>query len=134
MKYSDWLLSFNGFLSFCFSSTKQHYSTSEIHMYRVYFHQATMGKSYQKIEKIQNHPSVQKSYSTSCKGIGGRKNKEKIVKVKPQHWCILIIWKSGNKIKVVKAGGRLKILCHWQSPISELLLSASKIPSFWSKF
>ena len=33
-KYSDWLLSFNVFSSFCFSSTK-HYSTCEIHMCRV---------------------------------------------------------------------------------------------------
>ena len=51
-------------------------------MHRVYFHQATMRKSNQEIEKIQNYSSVRKSYSTSCKGIGGRKNKEKISKSK----------------------------------------------------
>ena len=60
--------------------------------------------------------------------------KKKLVKVKPQHLSILIIWKRGNRIKAVKTGVRLKILCHWQSQISELLLSVLKILSFWNKF
>ena len=51
-------------------------------MCRVYFHQATMRKSNQKIEKINNHPSVRKGYSTSDKGIGGCKKKAKISKSK----------------------------------------------------
>ena len=53
-------------------------------MCRVYHHQASMGKSYKKIGKTHNYSSFQKSYSTSCKGIGGRE-KKKLVKVKPQH-------------------------------------------------
>ena len=53
-------------------------------MCRVYHHQASMGKSNKKIGKTHNYSSFQKSYSTSCKGIGGRE-KKKLVKVKPQH-------------------------------------------------
>ena len=53
-----------------------------MHMCRVYFHQAIMGKSNQKIEKIHNYPSVRKGYSTSHKGIGGCKKKAKISKSK----------------------------------------------------
>ena len=53
-------------------------------MCRVYHHQASMGKSNKKIAKTHNYSSFQKSYSTSCKGIGGRE-KKKLVKVKPQH-------------------------------------------------
>ena len=41
-----------------------------------------MGKSNQKIEKTQNYPSVPKSYSTSHKGIGGCKKKDKTSKSK----------------------------------------------------
>ena len=51
-------------------------------MCRVYFHQAAMGKSNLKIGKTHNYPSVLKSYSSSCKGIGGHKKKEKIIKSK----------------------------------------------------
>ena len=94
-------------------------------MCRVYLHQAIMGKSNQTIEKTQNYPSVPKSYSTSGNGIGGRK-KKKIVKVKPQHWRILIVWKKSNKTMVVKTGVALKIVCHWQTQISELLCSVLK--------
>ena len=54
-------------------------------MCRVYFHQATMGKSNQKIGKTHNHPSVQKIYSTSLKGIDDNKKKQKISKSKPHH-------------------------------------------------
>ena len=66
------------FLSFCFSSWKQHYSTSEIHTCWVYLHKPTIGESNQKIGKTQKYLSVWKSFSTSCKSIGGRKKKEKI--------------------------------------------------------
>ena len=55
------------------------------------------------------------------------RKKKKLAKVKPQHWHILVIWKRSNKIKVVKAGFTLKVLCHWPPQISELLLSAMKI-------
>ena len=51
-------------------------------MCRVYLHQASMGKSSQKIGKTHNYPSFQKRYSTSCKGISGHKKKEKISKSK----------------------------------------------------
>ena len=51
-------------------------------MCRVYFHQATTGKSNQKISKTLNYPSVWKSYSTSCKGTGGHKKKEQNSKTK----------------------------------------------------
>ena len=60
-------------------------------MCRVCFHQATMGKSNQKIGKTHNHPSVQNIYSTSRKGISDSKKNKKLVKVKPQHRCTLII-------------------------------------------
>ena len=62
------------------------------------------------------------------------RKKNKIVKLKPQHWRILIIWKRSNKIKVVNAGGTLKVSCHWKSQISELLDSSLKILSFRNKF
>ena len=44
-------------------------------MCRVYLHQASMGKSNQKIGKAHNYPSLQKSYSNSCKGNGGHEKK-----------------------------------------------------------
>ena len=46
-------------------------------MCRAYFYQATMVKSIQKTAKIHNYPSFQKIFSTSCKDIGGRKEKRK---------------------------------------------------------
>ena len=51
-------------------------------MFRVYFHQAAMGQQIKKQEKHKKYSSVRKSYSTSRKGIGGRKEKEKISKIK----------------------------------------------------
>ena len=51
-------------------------------MCRIYFHETTMGKSNQKIEKTHNYPSVPKSYSTSHKGNGGCKKKDKVSKSK----------------------------------------------------
>ena len=62
------------------------------------------------------------------------KRKKKLVKVKPQHWCFLIIWKRNNKIKEIKTGVPLQVLCNWQSQISELLRSVLKILSFRNKF
>ena len=41
-----------------------------------------MGKSNQKIGKTLNYPSVQKSYWTSCKDIGGHKKREQSSKNK----------------------------------------------------
>ena len=72
-------------------------------MCRVYLHQASMGKLNQKIGKSCNYPSFRKSYSASCKGIGGHKKKEKIRKsktttraflynLKSQNYCVLF-WK-----------------------------------------
>ena len=65
-----------------------------------------MGKSNQKIGK-----TVFKNVTplVTRKLVAIRKNK-KLVKVKPQHWGVLIIWKRGNKIKVVKTGVTLKDL------------------------
>ena len=52
-------------------------------MCRAYFHQATMGKSNQKVGKTKTkYTSVGKSYSISHKGIGGCKKTEKISKSK----------------------------------------------------
>ena len=46
-------------------------------MSRVYFHQSIMGKSNQKIGQTQRvRCYFRKSYSTSRKGIGGRKKKK----------------------------------------------------------
>ena len=46
-------------------------------MCTVYFHQATIGKSNKKKLEKHNYPSVRKSYSTSRKGIGDCKKKDK---------------------------------------------------------
>ena len=81
-------------------------------------------KADQKIGKTKNI-LVLKSYSTSGEGIGGRKKKK--VKVKPQQWHILIIWKRSNKIKAVKTGVTLKVLCHWQSQNVELLFESTNL-------
>ena len=62
-------------------------------MCKAYLHQASMGKLNQKFGKTCHYPSFWKSYSTSCKGIGGHK-KKKIVNVKPQHWHFCIIKKK----------------------------------------
>ena len=58
------------------------------------------------------------------------RKKKKLIKVKPQHLRILIIWKRSNKIKAVKTGVTLKVLCHRQSQISEVLRSVLKRLSF----
>ena len=46
-------------------------------MCRVYFYQATMGKSIQKTEKILNYPSYRKIFSASRRDIGDCKKKRK---------------------------------------------------------
>ena len=73
MKYSDWLLSLNMFLSSVFHNN---ISTLEINMCIVYLYQASMGKSSKKIGKTQLSQFL-KSYLTSCQCIGGHKKKEK---------------------------------------------------------
>ena len=50
-------------------------------MCRAYFHQVTMGKSYQKVRKTK-YTSVRKSYSTSRKSIACCKKTEKSSKSK----------------------------------------------------
>ena len=56
IKYSDWRLSLNVFLSFCSPIIETiHYSTSETQVCRVYFHQAT---NYGKI-KSKNRKNTQ---------------------------------------------------------------------------
>ena len=52
-------------------------------MCRIYFHQTTMGKSNEKIEKTLNYCSVRKSFSISRKDIGDHKKKERNSKKKP---------------------------------------------------
>ena len=80
-------------------------------MCRVYHHQASMGKSNQKIGKTHIYPSFRKSYLTSCKGIGDHKKKEKISKSKTTTLTFLYNLKRSNNIEVVKTGFTLKVLC-----------------------
>ena len=121
------------FLTFCFSSSKHNiilllkYTCVEFISIKL-----PWKNQIKKFEK-HNHLSVRKIYLTSRKGIGDSKKKQ-IVKVKPQHWRTLIIWKKSNKIKAVKNGVTLKGLCHWESQLSELLRSVLEILSFWNKF
>ena len=65
-----------------------------------------------KQEKHKKYSSVRKSYSTSRKGIGGHKKKEKISKSETKTLMYFDNLKKGNKIKVVKTGVTLKVLCH----------------------
>ena len=81
-------------------------------MCRVYHHQASMGKSNQKIGKTHIYPSFRKSYLTSCKGIGDHKKKEKISKSKTTTLTFLYnLKKKQHNIEVVKTGFTLKVLC-----------------------
>ena len=57
----------------------------------LYLHQAITGKLNQTIGKTHNYPSVPKSYSTTCNGIGGHKKVEKISKSKTTTLTYLII-------------------------------------------
>ena len=132
MKYSSWLLYLNVFIFLFFIIEIKHYSTSEINMCRVYLHQASMGKSSKKIGKIHNYPSFWKVTKLVARALVAIRRKKKLVK--PQHWHFCIILKRSNNIKAVKTGVTLKVLCYWQSQISELLRSVLEILSFWNKF
>ena len=101
-------------------------------MCRVYLHQASMGKSSKKIGKIHNYPSFWKVTKLVARALVAIRRKKKLVK--PQHWHFCIILKRSNNIKAVKTGVTLKVLCYWQSQISELLRSVLEILSFWNKF
>ena len=65
-----------------------------------------MGKSNQKIGKTV----LEKVTQLVTKALVAITKNKKLVKVKPQHWGVLIIWKRGNKIKAVKAGVTVKDL------------------------
>ena len=84
MKYSNWPLSLNVFLSFCFLSLKTQYSTCEMHTCRVYLQQAIMGKSNQTIEKIHTIILLsQKVTQLVAMALVAIRKKKKLVKVKP---------------------------------------------------
>ena len=65
-----------------------------------------MGKSNQKIGKTV----LEKVTQLVTRALVAITKNKKLVKVKPQHWGVLIIWKRGNKIKAVKAGVTVKDL------------------------
>ena len=65
-----------------------------------------MGKSNQKIGKTV----LEKVTQLVTRALVAITKNKKLVKVKPQHWGVLIIWKRGNKIKAVKTGVTLKDL------------------------
>ena len=65
-----------------------------------------MGKSNQKIGKTV----LEKVTQLVTRALMAITKNKKLVKVKPQHWGVLIIWKRGNKIKAVKAGVTVKDL------------------------
>ena len=54
-------------------------------MCRIYFHETTMGKSNQKIEKTHNYPSVPKITHLVTTAMVAVRKKITLVKVKPQH-------------------------------------------------
>ena len=73
--------------------------------------QSLFSSSYHgKIKSKNRKNSVRKSYSTGYKALVAIRKKKKLVKVKTQHWGVLIIWKRGNKIKAAKTGVTLKDL------------------------
>ena len=65
-----------------------------------------MGKLNQKIGKTV----FEKVTQLVTRTLVAIRKKKKLVKVKTQHWGVLIIWKRGNKIKAVKTGVTLKDL------------------------
>ena len=77
IKYSDWLLSLNLFLSSCSPIIKTKHSTSETQEF-ISIRLSTMSKSNQKLGKTCNYAGARKSYSTSRTGIGNRQKKEVI--------------------------------------------------------
>ena len=60
-------------------------------MCRAYFHQATMGKSNQKVGKTKNTLVFKKVTQLVLRALVAVRKQKKLVKVKPQHRCILII-------------------------------------------
>ena len=84
-----------------------------------------MGKSNQKIGKTHNYSSFWKSYSTSCKGIGGHKKKEEIGKSKTTTLTFLYNLKK----KQQHQGGK-----NWCYTESFMLLAISNLRtlSFWA--
>ena len=77
IKYSDWLLSLNLFLSSCSPIIKTKHSTSETQEF-ISIRLSTRSKSNQALGKTRNYAGTQKSYSTSRTGIGDRQKKEVI--------------------------------------------------------
>ena len=77
IKYSDWLLSLNLFLSSCSPIIKTKHSTSETQEF-ISIRLSTMSKSNQKLGKTRNYAGARKSYSTIRTGIGNRQKKEVI--------------------------------------------------------
>ena len=72
------------FLSFCFSLSKHNIIVLLLKYTCVEFISIKLlwKNQIRKVEKYKKYTSVQKSYSTSCKGIGGHKKTEKISKGK----------------------------------------------------
>ena len=129
------LLSLNVFLTFYFSSSKHNiivllkYTCVEFISIKLPWEN--------QIKKLEKHTIIlvfEKFTQLVARVLMTIRKNKKLVKVKPQHYRTLIIWEKSNKIKVVKTGVTLKVLCHWQSQISELLHSVLKILSFWNKF
>ena len=59
-----------------------------------YFHQATMGKSNQSRENTKNALVFKKVTQLVVRALAAVRKQKKLVKVKPQHWPILMIWKE----------------------------------------
>ena len=130
-----WVPVFNVFLSFCFSSTKHNiilllkYTCVEFISIKLPWENQI--KNYQKHKIILQFTKVTKLVTRAL--VAKRKN-GKISKSKTTTLTFFIIWKRSNKIKAVKTGVTLNILCQWQSQISVLLLSVLKVLSFWNNF
>ena len=60
-------------------------------MCRVYFHQDTVGKSNKKLEKHTLILVLKNVTQPVARALVAIRKKKKLVKVKPQHWHILII-------------------------------------------
>ena len=135
IKYSDLLLSLNVLLSFCFSLLKHNiilflkYTCVEFISIKL-----PWKNQIKKVEKYLIILVFDNFTQLVTKALVAIRKKKKFLKMKPQHWHILIIWKRSNKIKAVKTGVTLKVLCHWQSQISELLCCFENIKllnKFW---
>ena len=123
------------FLSFCFSSSKHNIILLLKYICVESISIKLPWKNKSKTSKnTKNILVFEKVTQLVARALVAVRQKKKLVKVKSQHWRILIIWKRSNKIKAVKTGVTLKVLCHSQSQISELLRSALKILSVWNRF